>query len=41
MMENCPACGGRLITIAGYSMPNFCRKCDKLIFTPEMYEKDE
>ena len=40
-MENCPVCGRKLIIIAGYTLPNFCRKCDKLIFTPEMNEKEE
>ena len=39
-MENCPVCGRKLITIAGYSMPNFCRHCSKLIITPEI-EREE
>ena len=41
VMTKCPVCGGDLIIIAGYTLPNFCRKCDKLIFTSEMLGKEE
>ena len=39
----CPVCGEMLVTIPGYTQPNFCRHCDEWIFTPEMLikEKDE
>ena len=41
MMQNCPICGHKLVTIPGYTEPNFCRHCDEWIFTPEMLNLDE